>query len=530
MSIPGRIYDLALRGLRGIAPYVVGGSGKVGRGVEGRRRDRGTFREWAEEHRDPERPLVWFHAPSVGEGLQARAVLDALRRERPDVQLAYSFFSPSAEGMARRLQVDVAAYLPWDVQVEVGPTLDALRPDLVVFTKTEVWPGLTAAARRRGVPVLLVAATLPPNAGRLRWPGRLLLRRTFRVLERVVTISAEDGARFQELGVRPDRVAVAGDPAMDAVLERVRATDPEAPYLRALLAGPPALMTLVAGSTWGPDEEVLIPAVTGLREVLKARGGTRGEERGTGGTRGADESPGTDEPRRTVEPPGSASEGAGTSGPDRADPATDSPIPLRIIIAPHEPDAEHLEPLEARLRTFGWETQRLSRRVAPPSNRAGDDPGPPLAEAIIIDRVGVLAELYTLADVAFVGGGFGTDGLHSVLEPAAAGVPVLFGPNHHNARAAGELESVGGGLSVADEDSLLRALRMWVPARARDPADSRGVGPSVRGTDSAESGSARHHAGTTARRYLEAHQGASSATARILDDLISHTRSSKDAT
>ncbi len=444
MSISGRIYDLSLRGLRGLSPLVAGGSGKVGRGVEGRRRDREAFRRWAEAERDPGRPFAWFHAPSVGEGLQARAVLRALREECPELQSAFSYFSPSAEGLARRLEVDVAAYLPWDIQSEVGPTLDALRPDLLVFTKTEVWPGLTAAARSRGIPVVLVAATLPENAGRLSWPGRLLLRRSFRVLERVVTISTEDGARFLELGVKSDRVEVAGDPAMDSVLERIRNTDPAAPHLRVFERMTAVKRTLVAGSTWGPDEAVLIPALTRLRERLSGEG-----------------------------------------------------HPLRLVIAPHEPDPDHLVPLEARLRAHGWTPVRLS-----------DADGAPGADAVVVDRVGVLAELYTLGDVAFVGGGFGTDGLHSVLEPAAAGVPVLFGPHHRNARSAGELQAVGAARAVEDEAQLVDALGRWLDGEAADAA--------------------RMRAGTHARRYIEAHQGASRATARILDRLISHTRSSKE--
>jgi 3-deoxy-D-manno-octulosonic-acid transferase len=58
------------------------------------------------------------------------------------------------------------------------------------------------------------------------------------------------------------------------------------------------------------------------------------------------------------------------------------------------------------------------------------------SEIVLVDRVGVLGELYALADVAYVGGGFHGAGLHSVLEPAAFGVPVLFGPRHDQSRDA----------------------------------------------------------------------------------------------
>jgi len=60
----------------------------------------------------------------------------------------------------------------------------------------------------------------------------------------------------------------------------------------------------------------------------------------------------------------------------------------------------------------------------------------------------VLARLYSRATVAYVGGGFGRAGLHSVLEPAAFGVPVLFGPRHTGSRDAGLLLAAGGGFIV----------------------------------------------------------------------------------
>ena len=91
-------------------------------------------------------PLVWVHAPSVGEGLQARPVLDALRRLRPELQLAYTFFSPSAEPFARTLPVDGADYLPFDTAADARAMLDAIRPQALVFSQA----GCVADAHARG--------------------------------------------------------------------------------------------------------------------------------------------------------------------------------------------------------------------------------------------------------------------------------------------------------------------------------------------------------------------------------------------
>ncbi len=121
--------------------------------------------------RDPDRPVVWFHASSVGEALQARAVLEALRERTHGLQAVFTFFSPSSENLAERFPSDVSAYLPWDLPEIMDEVLDAVCPGLVVFTQKEVWPSLAAGAGERGVPVALVAATLTRAAGRLSVAG-----------------------------------------------------------------------------------------------------------------------------------------------------------------------------------------------------------------------------------------------------------------------------------------------------------------------------------------------------------------------
>src|SRR5688500_17744102 len=118
------LYSLAMRAAEGLLPLLARGGGKLARGVRGRRGVLERMRAWAETGRDPARPLVWFHAPSVGEGLQAAAVMAAFRERRPDAQLVYTFFSPSAEGFARRSGADFADYLPLDTPAAVSRALD----------------------------------------------------------------------------------------------------------------------------------------------------------------------------------------------------------------------------------------------------------------------------------------------------------------------------------------------------------------------------------------------------------------------
>jgi 3-deoxy-D-manno-octulosonic-acid transferase len=89
------------------------------------------------------------------------------------------------------------------------------------------------------------------------------------------------------------------------------------------------------------------------------------------------------------------------------------------------------------------------------------------ADVVIIDRTGVLGDVYALADAAFVGGGFHAAGLHSVIEPAAFGVPVAYGPKHTMSREAGLLMAAGGGTSARTSRALVEVLTQWLGDRQK---------------------------------------------------------------
>lgn len=113
---------------------------------------------------------------------------------------------------------------------------------------------------------------------------------------------------------------------------------------------------------------------------------------------------------------------------------------LALIMAPHEPTERHVAGLIRWARRQRLTVERLSTL----------DHGS-RARVIVIDTVGVLAELYRIADLAYVGGSFST-GVHNVIEPAIMGIPVLFGPVHKNSFEALELIARGGGIGISTAD------------------------------------------------------------------------------
>ena len=305
--------------------------------------------------------------------------------------------------LARGLPVDFADYLPLDRPHDVAAALDALRPAALVFGKLDVWPELTLAAAARGVRLGLISATVAETSSRLAWPVRSWASPAYAALDRIGAIAPEDAARLERLGARSEVITVTGDTRYDSVAQRADQLDRAREPFASLAAGGTGVFTIVAGSSWPADETVLLPAFAQLR--------------------------------------------AGSEGP-----------PARLILAPHEPTAAHLAGIERAAREAGLPPPvRLSHLVgtAAPWN----------APLVVVDQIGVLADLYALGQTAFVGGGYHRAGLHSVLEPAVFGVPITFGPRWRMSRDAALLLERGGAVALPAPSGARRLLaeqwRMW---------------------------------------------------------------------
>ncbi|MGA3014102.1 MAG: glycosyltransferase N-terminal domain-containing protein [Bacteroidales bacterium] len=118
---------------------------------------------------------------------------------------------------------------------------------------------------------------------------------------------------------------------------------------------------------------------------------------------------------------------------------------FKFILAPHEVDQERIDGLLAQL---GSDYLLYSK---------SDETNIRESRILIIDSIGILAYLYRYAFVAFVGGGFGV-GIHNILEPAAFGIPIIFGPNYERFREARELIIEGGATSINNEDEFREAI------------------------------------------------------------------------
>ena len=119
---------------------------------------------------------------------------------------------------------------------------------------------------------------------------------------------------------------------------------------------------------------------------------------------------------------------------------------VKFIIAPHNIKAEQISRLQ----------DLIARKTVLFSHKEGKNLSD--YDVFIVDTIGILTKIYSYADIAYVGGGFGNPGVHNLLEPAAFGVPIVIGPNYSHFAEATALVHNGGCTSISDQQQLNDAL------------------------------------------------------------------------
>ncbi|WP_123770987.1 lipid IV(A) 3-deoxy-D-manno-octulosonic acid transferase [Vulcaniibacterium tengchongense] len=182
------------------------------------------FQRWSERYAVygdlPPGPVLWLHAVSVGEVNAAVPLVNALRRERPDLRLLVTTITPTGSERVQALWRDAVehVYLPYDLPGAVGRFLDHFRPHAALIMETELWPNLLFGCRDRGIPALILNARL---SARSLHGYRVLAPLVARALRTVRTVAAQsqaDAARFLRLGAREEQVAEVGNLKFDVAV------------------------------------------------------------------------------------------------------------------------------------------------------------------------------------------------------------------------------------------------------------------------------------------------------------------------
>lgn len=196
---------------------------------------------------------VWFHAASLGEFEQGRPVMEAMKRNNPDTLILLSFFSPSGYEIRKNYQgADIIVYLPFDTKTNAEKLLNNIPISKAIFIKYEFWPNYLKSLSSRGIPAYSISAIFRPQQALFKPYGKWYLGQLNNF--RHIFVQDKDSEKLLEKhGIQ--QVSVAGDTRFDRVLE-IAAQAKHIPLIERFVEK--TKFTLVAGSTWPADEDLLI--------------------------------------------------------------------------------------------------------------------------------------------------------------------------------------------------------------------------------------------------------------------------------
>lgn len=205
--------------------------------------------------------IAWIHVASLGDFEQGRPIVDYIKANYPDYKILLTFFSPSGYEVRKNYpNADYVFYIPADTRCEVARFLDIAHPEVVIFVKYEFWLNMLAELRHRNIRTFIASAIFRRNSIFFNSFGRIW-RNALRTFETLFVQDDKSKELLAEIGIT--NVVVAGDTRFDRVLaiadsaERVAVVEE--------FKGDKRLF--VAGSTWGPDEEILLPLIKANPDV-----------------------------------------------------------------------------------------------------------------------------------------------------------------------------------------------------------------------------------------------------------------------
>ncbi len=210
--------------------------------------------------------VIWVHSVSVGETLAAVPMIQALQARHPDAQLVVTTMTPTGSARVRASFGDSVyhVYVPYDIPSVLNRFLRRIKPDVLVIMETELWPNLIHCCAGKGIPVVVVNARLSEkSAAGYAKIGNL----TSAILGNLTAIAAQhedDGNRFVELGLAPEKLSITGNIKFDLTLDDALRT--AAAELKQQWRGPENRPILLVASTHRGEDE---PVLDAFAEILQ---------------------------------------------------------------------------------------------------------------------------------------------------------------------------------------------------------------------------------------------------------------------
>ncbi len=210
-----------------------------------------VFNKIETELQNETRPIVWIHCSSLGEFEQGRPVIESLHRNMKANALVLTFFSPSGYEIRKNYpQTDYIFYLPLDTPKNAKRFLNLLKPAFTIFVKYEFWLNYLNEISKKQIPAILMSAKFRSNQLFFRWYGKFYRKAIF-AFEHIFVQNKESLELLKNIGYTA--VSVAGDTRFDRVAE-IAENAKQFPVIEKFAANK---FTLVAGSSWEKDEEII---------------------------------------------------------------------------------------------------------------------------------------------------------------------------------------------------------------------------------------------------------------------------------
>ncbi len=243
------IYNLTISAYRLAAKCISGKNPKAAKMLAGQAK---TF-DILKEKINPSDSYIWIHVASLGEFEQGRPLIEKIKRENPAQKILLTFFSPSGYEVRKNYsEADVICYLPFDLPKNVKRFLDLVNPSMAIFVKYEFWGNYLGQLKKRGIPAYIISSIFRPTQSFFKpWGG--MFRNMLRCYTRIFVQDEASRDLLAKIGVT--NVDVCGDTRFDRVTDIMAATKPY-PIVESFTKD---AFTLIIGSSWQPDEDIIIP-------------------------------------------------------------------------------------------------------------------------------------------------------------------------------------------------------------------------------------------------------------------------------
>ncbi len=252
-------YNLAVYVYSGLITIASPFSEKARKWVKGRKNWKGTLSAALTK----ERRYVWFHASSLGEFEQGRPVIEAFRKKYPEYGIVLTFFSPSGYEVRKNYPgADHICYLPADTYANAKKFIDLVNPAMVFFIKYEFWFNYIHRLYKKNIPLYFFSVKFRPGQHFFKWYGGWFRK----MLKEIQWIFVQDASSEQLLkNINTGNSSVSGDTRFDRVLGVTRQKR-SFPIIEQFAENS---RIMVAGSTWPPDEELMVGLINTFSDRLK---------------------------------------------------------------------------------------------------------------------------------------------------------------------------------------------------------------------------------------------------------------------